>query len=74
LIAMPSSVIDKIDYEVQQARPTVVFTTGRVYQYFLVPADLAAAFQAPRCQKARSSTRASATTSPSATSRRPVSG
>lgn len=43
---MPSSVIAKIDYEVQQARPTVVFTTGRVYQYFLVPADLAAAFQA----------------------------
>jgi hypothetical protein len=41
---MPSSVIAKIDYETARARLTVTFTTGRVYQYFLVPADVAAAF------------------------------
>jgi lysyl-tRNA synthetase class 2 len=42
---MPSSVIDKIDYEEEHAQLTVRFTTGRVYQYFLVPADVAAAFR-----------------------------
>jgi hypothetical protein len=43
---MPSSVIAKIDYELQHARLTVTFTTGRVYQYFMVPAEEVAAFRA----------------------------
>lgn len=43
---MPSTVIEKIEYEAEHARLTVTFTTGRVYQYFLVPADLAEAFRA----------------------------
>jgi hypothetical protein len=32
-------------YEAEHARLTVSFTTGRVYQYFLVPPDVAAAFR-----------------------------
>ena len=43
---MPSSVIAKIDYEPEHARLTVTFTTGRIYRYFLVPPNVAAAFQA----------------------------
>lgn len=43
---MPSTVIASIDYEPAHARLTVTFTTGRVYQYFMVPADVAAAFRA----------------------------
>jgi hypothetical protein len=42
---MPSTVVAKIAYEADHARLTVTFTTGRVYQYFLVPADVAARFQ-----------------------------
>lgn len=42
---MPSAVVAKINYETDHARLTVTFATGRVYQYFLVPADVAAAFQ-----------------------------
>lgn len=42
---MPSSVSAKIDYEAEHARLTVTFTTRRVYQYFLVPADVAASFR-----------------------------
>ena len=42
---MPSTVIANIDYEADHARLTVTFTTGRVYQYFLVPPDVAAAFR-----------------------------
>ncbi len=43
---MPSSVIAKLDYEAEHARLTVTFTTGRIYQYFLVPREVAASFQA----------------------------
>ena len=42
---MPSSVIADIKYEPEHARLTVSFTTGRIYEYFLVPADDAAQFQ-----------------------------
>ncbi len=42
---MPSSVIAKIDYEAEHARLTVTFTTGRVYQYLMVPADVVTAFK-----------------------------
>ena len=42
---MPSSVIADIKYEPEHARLTVSFTTGRIYEYFLVPADVAAQFQ-----------------------------
>jgi hypothetical protein len=43
---MPSSVIADIKYEKEHARLTVTFTTGRIYEYFLVPADVAHGFQA----------------------------
>jgi hypothetical protein len=42
---MPSTVVAKIFYEEAHARLTVTFTTGRIYEYFLVPPDVAAAFQ-----------------------------
>jgi hypothetical protein len=42
---MPSTVIAKIDYALEHARLTVTFTTGRVYQYFMVPAEVVAAFR-----------------------------
>jgi hypothetical protein len=42
---MPSSVIAKFDYEPEHARLTVTFTTGRIYQYFMVPPNVAADFQ-----------------------------
>lgn len=42
---MPSTVIAKIEYEPEHARLTVTFTTGRVYQYFMVPPKVAADFQ-----------------------------
>jgi lysyl-tRNA synthetase class 2 len=42
---MPSSVITDIEYEQELARLTVTFTSGRMYQYFMVPADLAASLQ-----------------------------
>jgi hypothetical protein len=43
---MPSTVIASFEYEPIHARLTVTFATGRVYQYFMVPADVAAAFRA----------------------------
>jgi lysyl-tRNA synthetase class 2 len=42
---MPSSVIAKFDYDQAHAKLTIVFTTGRVYEYFAVPAELVAAFR-----------------------------
>lgn len=42
---MPSSVIADIEYEPELARLTVTFTSDRVYQYFMVPPDVAASFQ-----------------------------
>jgi hypothetical protein len=42
---MPSSVIEKLDYEPQHSRLTVTFTSGRVYQYYMVPATIASAFR-----------------------------
>lgn len=42
---MPSAVIATFEYEPDHARLTVKFTTGRVYQYFMVPADVAGAFK-----------------------------
>jgi hypothetical protein len=42
---MPSTVIADFEYEPELARLTVTFTTGRVYQYFMVPPDVAASFQ-----------------------------
>lgn len=43
---MPSSVIQAIDYELEHSRLTVTFTTGRVYQYYMVPPGVVAAFRA----------------------------
>ena len=43
---MPSSVIAKFDYDAEHARLTVVFTTGRVYEYFAVPAIVVEEFRA----------------------------
>jgi hypothetical protein len=42
---MPSSVIADFEYEPELARLTVTFTTGRIYEYFMVPPDVAASFQ-----------------------------
>jgi lysyl-tRNA synthetase class 2 len=41
---MPSTVIQSFVYETDISRLTVTFTTGRVYEYFLVPPSIAAAF------------------------------
>jgi hypothetical protein len=38
---MPSSVISAFDYEPDQCRLTVLFTSGRIYVYDEVPADVA---------------------------------
>ncbi|HEY4141109.1 MAG TPA: KTSC domain-containing protein [Pseudolabrys sp.] len=43
---MPSSVIQDFEYEPELARLTISFTTGRVYQYFMVPPEVAASFHA----------------------------
>jgi lysyl-tRNA synthetase class 2 len=43
---MPSSVIEKFEYDADQAQLTVTFVTGRVYRYFLVPPDCVARFEA----------------------------
>jgi hypothetical protein len=43
---MPSSVIKDFGYEPELARLTVSFTTGRVYEYFMVPPAIAASFEA----------------------------
>jgi KTSC domain len=45
---MPSSVIGDFEYEPELARLTVTFTTGRIYEYFMVPPDVAASFQDAR--------------------------
>lgn len=42
---MPSSVIADFEYEPELARLTVTFTTGRIYEYFMIPPDIAASFQ-----------------------------
>lgn len=42
---MPSSVIEKIDYEPEHSRLTVTFTSGRTYEYYMVPATAASAFR-----------------------------
>ena len=42
---MPSSVIEKIDYEAEHSRLTVTFTSGRVYEYYMVPGAIASAFK-----------------------------
>src|SRR5690349_18396144 len=45
LCGMPSTVVKSIDYEAALSRLTVTFTTGRIYDYFAVPADVAEAFR-----------------------------
>jgi hypothetical protein len=42
---MPSSVVQSIDYELVHSRLTVTFTSGRVYEYYMVPAAVASAFK-----------------------------
>lgn len=42
---MPSSVIQSIDYEIVHSRLTVTFTTGRAYEYYMVPVAIASAFR-----------------------------
>lgn len=42
---MPSSVIASFNYNAAHATLTVVFVTGRVYEYFAVPAKIAADFR-----------------------------
>jgi hypothetical protein len=39
---MPSSVIAQYNYDKALARLTIVFTTGRVYEYSMVPASIVA--------------------------------
>lgn len=43
--AMPSTVIEKIDYERDRATMTVTFTTGRVYRYYAVPLSVVEEFR-----------------------------
>jgi lysyl-tRNA synthetase class 2 len=43
---MPSTVIADIEYNSEFSRLTVTFTTGRIYDYYAVPAEVVAAFQA----------------------------
>ena len=42
---MPSTVVRSIDYESALSRLTVTFTTGRSYDYFAVPQNIADAFR-----------------------------
>lgn len=42
---MPSTIVQSIDYEAAHNRLTVVFTSDRIYEYYMVPADIASAFQ-----------------------------
>jgi hypothetical protein len=42
---MPSTVIKSIGYESALSRLTVTFTTGRIYDYFAVPQNIADAFR-----------------------------
>ena len=37
---MPSSVIGNFNYDPAHAKLTIVFTTGRVYEYYTVPAEI----------------------------------
>lgn len=43
---MPSRVISSFTYDPQARRLVVTFVTGRVYEYFGVPAEVAANFRA----------------------------
>jgi lysyl-tRNA synthetase class 2 len=43
---MPSSVIADFSYDAELSQLTVTFVTGRVYRYYLVPADCAAGLDA----------------------------
>jgi hypothetical protein len=43
---MPSTVIKDFQYNADHAWLTITFTTGRVYEYYAVPADTHAAFRA----------------------------
>jgi lysyl-tRNA synthetase class 2 len=43
---MPSSVVADFEYDAEQAQLTVTFVSGRVYRYFLVPAERVARFEA----------------------------
>jgi lysyl-tRNA synthetase class 2 len=42
---MPSTVIQRFDYAADRCELTVTFTTGRVYVYEAVPADVAESFR-----------------------------
>jgi lysyl-tRNA synthetase class 2 len=42
---MPSTAIADIDYDLGREKLTVTFVTGRVYEYFNVPFDVAGAFE-----------------------------
>jgi len=42
---MPSTVIKSIGYESALSRLTVTFTTGRIYDYFAVPQNIADTFR-----------------------------
>jgi hypothetical protein len=42
---MPSTVVRSINYESALSRLTVTFTTGRSYDYFAVPQNIADAFR-----------------------------
>ena len=42
---MPSSAVRSIDYEIAHSRLTVTLTTGRIYEYYMVPATIASAFK-----------------------------
>ncbi len=45
---MPSSVIQTFAYDGDHSRLTITFVSGRVYDYYLVPPSVAAAFQRAR--------------------------
>jgi hypothetical protein len=42
---MPSTAVADIEYDHARARLVVTFVTGRAYEYFGVPAEVAASFQ-----------------------------
>ena len=42
---MPSTVVRSINYESALSRLSVTFTTGRIYDYFAVPQNIADAFR-----------------------------
>jgi hypothetical protein len=43
---MPSSVIANVHYDADRAQLTITFASGRIYNYFLVPADCVTRFAA----------------------------